>query len=433
MKKYLLFENKGHLEVLALFMVGASSKRDDASKIGRFGSGLKYSLAKTLRDKMEIRVFSGQDEIVIGTQPFTLRDKQFEAITINGQQTSLTTEMGPDWQWWQVIRELWCNALDEGGADYRVIEDGNLIDGRQDYTRVFIEINNEIEAVLQQWHLYFAHDREDVIVDTPEFRLYPSDGKQIYYRKGIRCHFGGMDALYHYDSADFPINEERVITSEFAASYNIATCLARHATFEVAQNILRNAHRGPDYFEATIEWEYGCELSPVWRDAARSFDHLILHSSAGYYVDLMANTDHYALISMKLAKRLLALGIHVAGITPSGTVRKWIELESISKKQEFLLNDTLKALQDELGYAVSYPIKLAEFTNPAQLAVADTQEKIIYLSPKLFDMGRRKIALAIMEEQEHIYEKLADETRDFQNHLFSKWLAALEEKAGYFF
>jgi hypothetical protein len=47
-------------------------------------------------------------------------------------------------------------------------------------------------------------------------------------------------------------------------------------------------------------------------------------------------------------------------------------------------------------------------------------------------MGRRELALTLMEECEHIKSKAEDETREFQTHIFSQWLKSMEESNGLF-
>ena len=58
----------GEIDIRAFSKMGASSKRQDGSKIGMFGSGLKYSLAFLLRNKIPFRVFSGYREVKFTTQ-----------------------------------------------------------------------------------------------------------------------------------------------------------------------------------------------------------------------------------------------------------------------------------------------------------------------------------------------------------------------------
>lgn len=83
----LQIRNKGEIPVEAFTLLGASTKREDESKIGFFGSGLKYAMARLLRTEKEFRIFSGTEEVVITTEQATLKDQTFERILVNGQQT----------------------------------------------------------------------------------------------------------------------------------------------------------------------------------------------------------------------------------------------------------------------------------------------------------------------------------------------------------
>jgi len=44
MKTYIEITNNGEMDIDALHLMGVSSKRDDETKIGMFGSGNKYSI-----------------------------------------------------------------------------------------------------------------------------------------------------------------------------------------------------------------------------------------------------------------------------------------------------------------------------------------------------------------------------------------------------
>jgi len=114
MKKYILIQNDGEIESNSFELIGASTKRDDSTKIGFFGSGLKYSIAYMMRKGIDFRVFSGLNEFHFSTKKEQLKDQSFERICINGTLTSFPTTMGPNWEEdWFVLREIYCNALDE--------------------------------------------------------------------------------------------------------------------------------------------------------------------------------------------------------------------------------------------------------------------------------------------------------------------------------
>jgi hypothetical protein len=105
-KKWLLIENRGEIDSNALILMGGSTKRDSQTAIGYFGSGNKYSIALLIKAGIGFRIFSGENEILITTEDVTFRDKSFKKILIDGKETSLTTDMGPQWDTWMAVREF---------------------------------------------------------------------------------------------------------------------------------------------------------------------------------------------------------------------------------------------------------------------------------------------------------------------------------------
>ena len=159
MKKYILIQNDGEIETNSFELIGASTKRGDTAKIGFFGSGLKYSVAYMMRNKIEFKIFSGELELKFTTVPEKLKDQIFDRICINGKPTSYTVTMGPTWtEDWFVLREIYCNALDESSCQMvRETENINAVAGK---TRVYIEATENLKVVVDNWDAYFSTERE---------------------------------------------------------------------------------------------------------------------------------------------------------------------------------------------------------------------------------------------------------------------------------
>ena len=157
--KHLLIENKGELDISSLVLLGASTKRNDSDKIGFFGSGNKYAIATLIRHAIKFYIFSGDKKIEIATEDVNFRDMTFKRIHIDGQPTSLTTDMGPLWEPWMAIREWVSNSIDEGA--YNVITDTDSVSGREGYTRFYVEHDPSIKEMLDNWNSYFTFDREE--------------------------------------------------------------------------------------------------------------------------------------------------------------------------------------------------------------------------------------------------------------------------------
>ena len=145
-KQWLLIENKGEIDINALILMGGSTKRDDNTKVGYYGSGNKYAIALMLNRGIQFRIFSGSTEMVITTEDVQFRDKQFKKILINGQQTSLTTDMGPQWLEWSAIREWVSNSIDEG--DSNIIPCMEAVTPKEGYTRIYVEHHPEVKKVI---------------------------------------------------------------------------------------------------------------------------------------------------------------------------------------------------------------------------------------------------------------------------------------------
>ena len=138
MKSYILIQNDGEIETNSFELIGASTKRDEKGKIGFFGSGLKYSIAYMMRKGIDFKIFSGLNELKFTTTKEQLKGKDFERICINGKETSYTVTMGPTWtKDWFILREVYCNALDEGSCTL-VRSTANVFPS-EGKTRIFIE------------------------------------------------------------------------------------------------------------------------------------------------------------------------------------------------------------------------------------------------------------------------------------------------------
>ena len=89
--KYLRIKNNGLIDPLALTLVGASTKRNDETKIGQFGSGNKFAMAYLIRNGYEVQIYAGKRNIAIETVDETFRGIDFKIIKIDGRETSITT------------------------------------------------------------------------------------------------------------------------------------------------------------------------------------------------------------------------------------------------------------------------------------------------------------------------------------------------------
>jgi len=429
--KYLLIENKGEIDVNGLILMGGSTKRDSSKSIGFFGSGNKYAIATLLNKNIEFKIFSGETEIKITTKDVNFRDKHFKQIFINGKETSLTTDMGPLWEEWFAIREWVSNSIDEGNSN--IIPNMEEINPREGHTRFYVEINDAIQEVIDNWDNYFTFDRTDIHFEKDDNKILGNTDQEeslVLFRKGIRCYKAtGTKSLYHYDLTSFKINESRVVENTWDANLEVTHMYLQVTDISILRNVLKNAYKN-DTYENRLNWYFGTSKLPEpWREAIG--DHrIVVGDYGGHFTDEQTMFPCYV-VCTDLAKRIKASfpDVIVYGLLDGGEVCVTKKIEP-TPRHKFLLAECDKFFQ-ECQYEVNYPIEIVQFVSkPEQLGLA--KDDTIYISDKLFNMGKREIAVTIMEENEHLKTNYKDCTRAFQQHWINLFISEKEERFGYF-
>lgn len=264
---YIRIENTGLIEIEDLTLIGSSSKRDQDDKIGMFGSGWKYALAYLMRNDLTPVIFRAEDRINIDTNIILHRDKPTEIITVNGKQTSLTTEMGPLWTGWMALREIVSNAIDEGG--YRISQyfesDESQLKGQAGKTVIYIKMNNELSKVMINFQSYFSFSRKPIYSNT-HGKIYakPEQSETTIYRRGIKCNENKIICNYDFDFNDIVINESRLASSS-TILYSIQEILNHKTTpTEIVKNFMtKDLVRYLDYYFNDDEETIGGHLEKV--------------------------------------------------------------------------------------------------------------------------------------------------------------------------
>src|SRR5690606_36252438 len=189
-------------------LMGGTTKDNDPFKIGQWGSGLKYSIAYLFKNNIDFKIFIGEKEVKVETKIEEISGNEFEVVLVDGERTSLTTKMGGnDWKPWTIIRELWCNALDQGGEVRDVTTETK---GEEGTTTFFLQVTPDFQKVIDNWTNYFVHDILPIFEDE-NFKIYPSFGKLRLFKQGVLIHESTSDknSLFSYDVRNADINELR--------------------------------------------------------------------------------------------------------------------------------------------------------------------------------------------------------------------------------
>ena len=212
-------KNNGLIYPEDIKLIGSSTKRGVEGKIGQFGSGWKYALAWLLRNELTIKIFSGIEEIVVDFTVKMHRDTPVKVLTVNGEETSITSGMGEiDWKGWMALREIVSNAIDEGGDN--VTSNFNPeFKGEEEKVTIYVEMNGELAEVLANYNDYFSFNLTPIYSNSRAQLFTKKEGQTFIYRKGIRC-YERLSGGFNINFSNITINESRLSDdSSFKSSF----------------------------------------------------------------------------------------------------------------------------------------------------------------------------------------------------------------------
>lgn len=428
--KYLKITNKGKVAPEAFSLIGASTKRNDDSKIGMFGSGNKYAISFLMRNSFKFRVFSNQEEMFFTTVQKEFANQLFDVICINKKETSLTTEMGPKWKLWQALRELYSNAVDEGLIEFGIVEGFMTKELNDDETTILIEANQEILDFYFDIDKYIAINR-DVVYENYYGKIYKSSGKNcVVYRKGIRCMELEKPGIFDYDLNNIWLTEDRLASSSWQAPEEILKLLEKCDDVFVIRKFL-NEIQDSKYYENCIDDSFisfsGTNFSSAWRQSVKN-SKIAPKSMGGYLKDDERPSTY--LLPNKLYKAMISfygddLKTQSFKTTNRGQAYVIVQENEMQKK---MIND-VKDFFKEVQFIIPYDIRVVDFKDKDVHGSVD--DETILLGINAFENGKVWIANVIIEEYIHIKYDAADETRKFQDASIGELLSYMQKINSY--
>lgn len=173
----IVFENAGDLDLRALRTFGLSSKAG-SDKIGRFGTGLKYATAVIVRAGGTVHFWDGTRYLSTSTVETEFRGQPVKEILLDGEPLPFTTDLGRDWEVWQAFRELYSNALDEGGT---VNHAETLSDPEAGNTAISVDLPG-FEAIYYTMEEHFIGVDETPLWSDGALEVYPGRSSFVFYR-----------------------------------------------------------------------------------------------------------------------------------------------------------------------------------------------------------------------------------------------------------
>jgi hypothetical protein len=390
----IIFRNRGLIDLTAVRTLGVSVKEEGA--IGYFGTGLKFAIATILRGGGSVSIHRGKQEHRFATADKSVRGKEFQVVTMDGQELGFTTTLGRDWQPWMAFRELACNAIDEGGRYYA--ERNEVGEIAEDETVIVIQ-SEEIEDA------YYA--RSEILLETPAIyandyiEIRPGRSQHLYYR-GVRVHRFGYPTAHTYNLLrKVDLTEDRTLKYWWEADDHIMHGLAQCDRDDLLTTALTC---GDGYHEHELAFSERHKPSPAF-----------LRVAAGLR-GRMDNIKDANPAAMKLA-RLLSL----SDLGPSESVALHpLEQERFDRARSFL---------NAAGYDLDrYPITIVDDLGDGIHGLA--KEGRIFMAKAAFQKGTKEVAATLFEEFVHLRTGYGDETRQLQTWLMDELLSHAEKNAG---
>jgi len=420
--KYMRIKNNGLIEPQALHLVGASTKRNDSSKIGQFGSGNKYAMAYLLKNNYGLKVYSGKNEITIHTSPETFRGEVFNVVFINGEKTSITTEMGKDWKFWQSMREVYCNAIDESGASIDFVQD---IIPCENETHFYIENKGDVMEFMMNFNNYFSINKK-VLFESQYGQIVEKSGEYAnIYRKGIKCYNTTKFSCYDYNLNDISINEDRLVQYHWQIEEKIWRLIYTCTDKKVIRDILINS--------ADSEFIEGCisDIATIHTSSISEEFKSVLSDIKVAPKGMAGLLSAEEIASTVLLPSKVFQGLR--GIINEDSVSQRFKVSSngamFRKITETLLQtETLRKAQEffnEVGMNIPYKINVCVFDDKNVLGCAYKNE--IYLSEICMEKGVAEVVNTIIEEYVHLKYDCEDKTRKMQTAIITEFVSYMQK------
>lgn len=406
------FWNNSKLDIKAIELLGVSAKEEDNS-IGRFGTGLKYAIAVTLRlgGTFELRIEN--EDYSFEAERVEIRGKEFfQVVMVCGNERrplGFTTELGKHWEAWMVFRELFSNCKDEKGefcTEYLSIEDvieaEHFLSGRMPTTIVRIS-GSFLGDTLLNLKKYFIFNRKPIYENewARVFRRGDRDTHSIFYQ-GILVGTDFDTGNLVFDiKKPIELSEDRFIKSSIDVSYALNAFLLCCDDKEIIRETLTEPP--PSFFANTtfILIPSGVSVTESLKEEVRA---------------LQENPPHH--FNHKIVRYLEDIGLQ------------------FSEGEEFVLDifqrkqyERARKVVEALGYKKELAkLEIKFIKTLGQTIMGKAKGRTIYLAEESFIRGESYLASTLLEEFVHCHFGYLDYSVALQTWLFDRIVYLVQSK-----
>lgn len=319
-----------------------------------------------------------------------------------------------------IVRELWCNALDEGGEVREITETLTCDKGK---TTFYIQLSTELKQVWDNWSDYFIHDITPMF-ESNEYRIYPGGNGLRLYKQGVLIHENkSSKSLFSYDIRNASINELR----QFMGSASREACHAlAQANSKVIQYYLE--HVNSECYEAEMDYDWFVSFGDQWRDTIGNAK--IIHKdaiSAMKERGISVDSDRYIIVPKNVYKFLTKQFKGVGALMTADKIHEFFEV--YDEQLDGRINQALAVLE-ACGYFIHPELRFiyGVFADKSVYARINIEDKLIMVSEQMVNRPLFDVVAMIIEENEHFNTGHSDCSRQFQQHFIDLYTKTLLDK-----
>jgi hypothetical protein len=417
--------SKGLIDLNLLRVIGFSTKRGDNTQFGHFGSGVKYSLALLLRNNIPFKLYNGLEEIVVGAKEQELYSKgeafRTSTITINDIDTSISTDIGPDWETWMILRELISNAKDQSKEE-SYIEVTLEPSPKEGFVTWAIDVSKHTSLLSALDNVYketsYLHVESANYSDL-YLKDHPND-PTIVYVKGFNAGPTSKPGLFHFGGNDISIDERRIHRQIYDWRY--AELLLRLTDKSYIREVIRrmgdNETLEYDGFTYATVREGG--ISQEFIECLNEVDiqPATLQTLQDFFENKSQGTIYWPLSTYSRFRPFLTNALK----EKDGKLYRELTIQPVDKEFWLLVEQSIEIIATDYPDIWGYEVKVVKFVKDNVYGTVNKESREIYLSDNIRFQPEIKnlvfVLATIFEEFCHIHFDLEDESRKLQNFIF---------------
>ncbi|MGD9713962.1 MAG: hypothetical protein AB7V46_18175 [Thermomicrobiales bacterium] len=277
MTSYVVHKTSGPLDLRALDCFGVNSKPRSSSPFGYFGTGLKYAIAVLSRLEIPTLIFTNGNNLVFEKEPEDFRGRTVDFVVMKDwttdevlQNMPYTTELGKDWELWQVFRELHSNTLDEGGETLRMSSMSEVKDfvneQGPDCTLIVVGGDDYAAVMDDMGRIFLPGGLSELSCSDEKIQILDSESHYVYYR-GVRVLDLRKPSILTYNFiSEIELTEDRTAKDIYSLEHEIKRTLLASRDESLVAKVVECDER---FWESEFNYDYSPEPSETFLSAVR--------------------------------------------------------------------------------------------------------------------------------------------------------------------